>query len=77
MPETQLLVECSKNQHVEIENICVERNCSISQYLIGLHEQTKEHVEQEKEKEPDHEQEKESNNQELVKRGRKKKVIEN
>ena len=37
----QLLVECSREQQIDIENECVTKNCSISEYLMFLHESSK------------------------------------
>jgi len=38
MSEVNLLVQCTREQQIEIENICVTKNLSISEYFMNLHE---------------------------------------
>lgn len=37
MSNLNILIAVTPQQQIEIENICVERNLSFSDYLIGLH----------------------------------------
>jgi len=37
MSNLNILIAVTPQQQIEIENICVERNLSFSEYLIGLH----------------------------------------
>lgn len=48
MSEIKLLVEVTRDQQIEIEDLCTREGLSISKYFMGLHEGHKRKEEQKK-----------------------------